>query len=215
MAASGANAASPMGTVSFSIDGASPVATVALVGGQASFTTSGLGAGPHTVTALYGGDAHFAASTSSPATVAVTTATTVTGSHPASLVVARGSAVLVKDAAVGGSIIVEAGGSLDLEGSTVAGALLASSPGSVRVCASRVQGQFVVSGARGFVLIGDSGDDGCGPNVVGRDLMVENDHHGVEIIDNHVAGAVAVTDHSGAGPFPEDSVPEVSGNLHG
>ena len=46
---------SPTGTVTFS-DGSTVLATVALAGGHASYTTSGLAVGAHQVTAAYGGD---------------------------------------------------------------------------------------------------------------------------------------------------------------
>lgn len=64
----------PTGTVSFFLDGqSSPVATVTMVGGQASFTTSGLGAGSHRMRIVYNGDGNFKSSSSpSPARVTVT-----------------------------------------------------------------------------------------------------------------------------------------------
>jgi len=46
------------GTVTFTVDGVAQ-ATVALSGGTASFTTSGLASGPHVVIATYSGDASF------------------------------------------------------------------------------------------------------------------------------------------------------------
>ena len=57
------NGASPTGTVQFS-DAGSPIATAALNGGVASFTTSALTLGSHPITAFYGGDATNTASTS-------------------------------------------------------------------------------------------------------------------------------------------------------
>jgi hypothetical protein len=39
-----------------------------------------------------------------------------------------------------------------------------------------------------------------------------NNTGGLEAIGNHVGGAVINTGNSGAGPFPEDTTPEVSGN---
>jgi hypothetical protein len=56
----------PVGTVTF-YDGATPLAQdVALVYGQAQFTTSDLMAGPHAISAAYGGSDNWVSSTSSP-----------------------------------------------------------------------------------------------------------------------------------------------------
>ena len=69
---------SPTGTVTFTVDGV-PQAPVALVGGQATLTTSFLGGGTHTVSAHYNGSASFAPSTSNTLTVTVPpTGTTLT-----------------------------------------------------------------------------------------------------------------------------------------
>ncbi|MGC3996301.1 MAG: Ig-like domain repeat protein [Anaeromyxobacter sp.] len=56
----------PTGAVTFS-DGGTSLATVALAGGQATFTTSALAQGAHAIGAAYGGDARF-----SPASAALT-----------------------------------------------------------------------------------------------------------------------------------------------
>ena len=55
---------SPTGTVRFK-DGATVLATVALAGSSASFTTSGIAGGTHVITAVYSGDASNISSTSS------------------------------------------------------------------------------------------------------------------------------------------------------
>src|SRR6266542_2809161 len=59
--ASASGSTTPTGTVTFS-DGATPLATVPLGGGTASFTTSGLTAGEHTIGAAYSGGGAFAPS---------------------------------------------------------------------------------------------------------------------------------------------------------
>ncbi len=99
---------------------------------------------------------------------------------------------------------------MDLENSTVT-SLVTNRPGSVRVCAGTLNGSAVVSGATGFVLIGDSGDDGCKPNTIRGVLILANNTHGLEAIGNHVSFVLAAGN-SGAGAFPEDNAPEVSGN---
>jgi hypothetical protein len=59
-----AGAGTPTGTVTFTIDG-KVQATVTLVGGSASFSTTKLTKGHHVVTVTYNGDSHYASSTSS------------------------------------------------------------------------------------------------------------------------------------------------------
>jgi subtilase family serine protease len=202
----------PTGSVSFYLDGqATPVATVPLVAGHASVTLSGLVVGSHTVTAVYSGDAKFLSGSSAAVPFTVTAATTVSGSHPGSLIVAAGSTVLVRNATIGGAISVKPGGSLDLEGSTVSGGLTDSGGGNLRVCGSTVNGPVDVTNAGGFVLVGDA-TDGCATNTITGALDLTNDHHGVQAIGNRVSGAVISSGNSGAGPFPDDLGPVVSGN---
>jgi hypothetical protein len=57
-------AGTPTGTVTFK-DGAATLATVALVGNTAAFSTASLSPGQHSITATYSGDGNLAASTSS------------------------------------------------------------------------------------------------------------------------------------------------------
>jgi YVTN family beta-propeller protein len=200
----------PTGTVSFYLHGgAAPVATANLKDGTASFTTSGLGAGVHHVVATYSGDPNFAGSTATPATVTVTTTAAITGSHSGSIIVAPGETLLLRNAQVTGSVIVQQGGALDVENSTMA-ALIANRPAGVRVCASTVRGSLDVSSATGFVLLGDQGDDGCGPNRIGGSLVLTGNTGGLEAIGNLVVGALVNVRNSGAGAFPEDNGPEVS-----
>jgi hypothetical protein len=202
----------PTGSVSFYLDGhATPVATAPLVAGHASVTLSGLAVGSHTVTAVYGGDAKFLSGSSAAVPFTVTAATTVTGSHPGALTVAAGSTVLVRNATIGGALSVKPGGSLDVEQSTISGALTDSGGGALRVCGSTVHGSVAVSNATGFVLVGDA-TDGCATNTITATLALTNNHHGVQAIGNNVGGAVLSSGNSGAGPFPDDPGPVVSGN---
>jgi len=206
---------SPTGTVSFYLDGqATPVATVALTGSQAGFTTSGLGAGTHTVVAGYSGDPHFDPSRSAPGlsrTVGCTT--TITGKRSGTLNVTSGSTCLV-NAQLSGSIFVQAGAALDVENSTIGGGVNGNDPGALRVCSTTMTGGLVVSGSTGFVLVGDGGDDACNPNTIGGTLNLQNNKGGLEAIGNHVNGTVIITGNSGTGAFPEDSAPDFSANGH-
>jgi len=67
----------PTGTMTFQ-DGATTLATVALVGGSASFNTSTLAVGSHSLSAVYNGSASFAASTSAVRTQVVNPGNTTT-----------------------------------------------------------------------------------------------------------------------------------------
>lgn len=166
-----ANILSPGGTVSsfFFYGSATPAATVPVSGGKATFTTAGLGSGSQTVTATYSGDVDFAGSAAT-TTVAVNTGTTLTGTVTGGVVVPPGATVLLSGATVNGSITVEAGGVLDVEGSIIKGSIHADRPGGVRLCSTTTVGTVTVSGATGFVLVADAGDDACAPNHIGGSL---------------------------------------------
>ncbi|MDQ6613713.1 MAG: Ig-like domain repeat protein [Actinomycetota bacterium] len=207
-----ANTLSPTGTVSFFVDGRpNAVATVALVGGQASVTTSALGAGRHRVRATYNGDANFAASTSTtPITATIGCTNTITGDHPGSLVVSSGI-VCVVGATIGGSVIVAKGASIDIEGSTIGGGISADGgAGTIRICGTNTKGTVSVQRMAGLVIIGDPGDAACTPNRIGGSLILQDNTGGVEAINNTVARLVA-SNNNGPGPYPGD-VTTISGN---
>jgi unsaturated chondroitin disaccharide hydrolase len=65
----------PTGTITFK-DGAATLATVALAGNAASFTSTTLAAGSHSIVATYNGDANFSASNSPILTATISKATT-------------------------------------------------------------------------------------------------------------------------------------------
>ena len=70
-------AGTPTGSVEF-FDGTTPIATTSLSGSTATVSTAALTAGTHSITAQYLGDGNFSSSTSSPATVPVSMASTTT-----------------------------------------------------------------------------------------------------------------------------------------
>jgi hypothetical protein len=203
----------PTGTVSFFLDGsATAFATVPLSGSTASVTLTGLGAGNHTVKATYNGDANFASSSSTTrATVTVMCTTTVTGNH-AGLVLGPGTTCLL-NANISGSVVVPKGSSLDVEGSTISGSITSTGGAAfIRVCGSSA-GSVTVDNSTGPVVIGDV-VDGCATNTFSGSLTVINNTGGVQVIGNHVGGAVTASGNSGAGPFPDDTAPNISGNGH-
>jgi len=81
----GSGSTAPTGSVTFTVDGSAGQA-VALSGGTASFTATGLTEGTHTFSASYGGDANFSGSSSQTLSVPVNPATqTLAISAPASM----------------------------------------------------------------------------------------------------------------------------------
>jgi len=185
-----ANARRPTGLVRFFVNGSpTAVATVGLAAGKAVFRTAGLGAGDQTVTATYSGDAGFEPS-SGTTTLTVGVTRSLSGDLAGGLVVRAGTAAILRDAHVNGSVTVQPGGALDIENSTIVGSLGATGPS-------------------GFVLVGDSGDDGCAPDSIGGSLILSGNSGGLEAIGNQVGGTVTNVNNSGAGAFAEDTSPEV------
>lgn len=206
----------PTGTVSFYLNGAStPIATLPLnSNGNAAFSTAGLGAGHNTMVAVYSGDPNFKPSSSNPFTVTVggTGGTyTITGNYTGTIVVAAGQTVTIGNATVTGTVVVQAGGSLDVENSSISGSIYADKAGPIRICGSRASGGVTVTNASSWVLVGDPAD-GCLPNTIGGSLTLLHNHHGVQVINNTVTGAVTATDNAGTGPFPNDTTPRITGN---
>jgi hypothetical protein len=116
----------------------------------------------------------------------------------------------IVNATVTGGISVARGAVLDLEHSTVNGSLSANAPAGVRICGSHLQA-IGVSGATGFVLIGDP-SHGCAANTVAGSIVVANNHAGLVIVGNTVSGFITSTGNSGAGPLPGETAPIISGN---
>jgi autotransporter-associated beta strand protein len=84
----------PTGTATFSVDGTAQPA-IALVNGQASFTTAGLGVGDHQIGAVYSGDGSFDAGAAAPIVHTVARATvTITLTSTANPAVAGQQAAL-------------------------------------------------------------------------------------------------------------------------
>jgi hypothetical protein len=200
----------PTGSVAFAIDGTA-VGTVALTSGSASISTASLSAGSHTIGATYGGDVDFLGSSGSlPYTV--TCAVTITGSHPAAVIIKTNACIV--NAKVGGAVILDKGASVDVENSTLSGSLDAgTTPGAIRVCASSISGSVTVKNAGGLVIVGDPGDANCAANSIVGSLLLTDNSNGLEAIDNTVVGTIQITGNSGSGPFPGDPT-TVSGNHH-
>ena len=93
----------PTGSVTFK-DGTSPLATVALTSGAASYTSIAFAAGSHSLTASYTGDSIFGSSTSSTQTLVVSLITpTVTLTAPSTALVGASVALSVAVSGAGGT----------------------------------------------------------------------------------------------------------------
>ena len=205
-----ANPTTPTGTVSFFVDGSiTPAATVALSSGQAVWMST-FGGGTHTVVAVYNGDGNYLSSTSAPATETVACTVTITGTHSALTVTSGTTCVL--NAHITGGISVAKGAVLDLENSTVSGSISANAPSTLRICGSHT-GSISVSGATGFVLIGDPANN-CPANTITGGITAANNKGGLVIIGNTVSGSITAAGNSGAGPLPGETTPIISGNHH-
>jgi uncharacterized repeat protein (TIGR01451 family) len=135
---------------------------------------------------------------------------TVTGSSGSRTL--SGGTWCVSGATISGSLNITSGTNAIIANSTISGAILATNPSGFTLCHSTA-GSLNVSGATGFVLVGDPGDDACLGNTVTGSVTLSNNHAGLEIGSNAISGTVIVKDNSGAGPFlPDDSAPEVEGN---
>jgi hypothetical protein len=207
----GTNVAAPTGTVTFFIDGsATAAATSAMVNGRASLSTT-FGGGFHSVTAIYNGNSNFATSTSSVATAQVACTRSITGPSPSVAITGRSGTVCIRNARISGGITISGGIALDIEDSTITGAISVNGGSAVRICGNH-SAKMSIAGSDGFVLVGDTGDDRCPVNTIDGGLSLTSNSHGVEAIGNHVSGPIVLVGNSGAGPFPEDTAPDVSGN---
>ncbi|MBV8979900.1 MAG: Ig-like domain repeat protein [Acidimicrobiia bacterium] len=197
------------GSVQFKNGTADIGGPVALVSGQAQLTLPSLLSG-QTINAVYSGDADFVTSTG-------TFHPTITFSHPAitGSVANRtltGGSWLISGANVTGSITIGAGASVAIVNSTFAHNITANKGGAFSLCGTTVRGAVSVSGATGFVVIGDPGDDGCAANTLMANLTLQQNTAGVEVSNNtRITGPVSLTGNAG-GTGPDDASPEVEGN---
>ena len=137
------------------------------------------------------------------------------GSAGGSINLAPGS-TSISGASVGGNITVPAGSSLILTNSTVGGNITATNPGSITICGSTVGNTVKISGASGFVLLRDAGDDGCAPNTFRTSVTLTSNHGAVDLVGNHIGSNTSVTGTTGTGPFlPDDQGAELEGNTIG
>ncbi|WP_344441679.1 Ig-like domain repeat protein [Kitasatospora nipponensis] len=218
-AASTDPASPPSGTVQIR-DGGTLLGTGTLTPGggtncsRTQISTSNLLPGTHTINAQYSGDGNFLAGGPESTAQTVTCTRTITGSVPNAVTAGSGSTCIV-NATVGGAVHDTAGGALFISDSTIRGSILASNGTLLGVCGSTVTGAANVTGASGFVVIGDPADDGCAANRITGAVSLSNNRGGAELVGNHIGGTLVVQGTTGTGPFPEDSRAEIEGNTVG
>ncbi len=96
--------------------------------------------------------------------------------------------------------------------STVRSSINATNPDQIAFCGNTIQGSVGVTGATGFVLIGDTTDDDCAGNTIQGALNLYNNTGAVEVADNPRISSVSVYNNSGTGPYPEDKGAEIENN---
>jgi hypothetical protein len=76
-----------------------------------------------------------------------------------------------------------------------------------------VRGALNVTGASGFVLVGDPGDDACAGNQLLSSVDLIGNQSGVELSHNtRISGNTTLNNNVGSGPLAEDAHPEVEAN---
>ncbi|GAA1261321.1 hypothetical protein GCM10009665_58850 [Kitasatospora nipponensis] len=210
--------APPTGTVTVR-DGSTLLGTGVLSPGggtncaQAQVGFANLLPGTHTVSAQYSGDGDYLAGGLESITQTVTCTRTVTGTTGG--LSTSGESTCIVGATVNGPVRDAGDGALFISNSTIHGAVLSANATLFGMCGTTVTDTTSVSGASGFVVVGDPGDDGCAGNHVNGSLLLTGNHGGLEAIANQVLGSVQVQGTTGTGPFPEDTGAEIEGNTIG
>jgi uncharacterized repeat protein (TIGR01451 family) len=138
---------------------------------------------------------------------------TMTGTVGANPSISGPGTTCVSGATLSGNLSVSGGASVVVVNSTIKN-LSATNPGSVTVCNSTVE-TLSVSGASGFVAVGDPGDDACPANTINGTVTLSSNHGGLDLIGNRIAKNTYVNGTSGTGPFPEDIGAEIEANSIG
>jgi hypothetical protein len=166
-----------------------------------------------TITAVYSGDTSFLTS-SGTVSPAIAFGHTLSGGPCTGNLTISGGSWLVSGACIGGTLSVGAGTSVAIINSRINNQLTSTNPGTFALCGTTVAGNTNVTGASGFVLLGDPGDDGCAANTL-KNLSLGSNAAGVEMGANAISGNVSLTNNAGGGPFPDDASPELEANRIG
>jgi uncharacterized repeat protein (TIGR01451 family) len=145
------------------------------------------------------------------ATTLVACDNTVTGKVPSTLT-ANGGSWCITNADIGSTLTIKPGTTAIVTNSTIHSSTTATSPADVAFCGDTLLSSLQITGATGFVLVGDTGDDACGGNSIHGTVRLLNNTAGTELSDNpQISSQVTVNGNSGTGPFPEDKT-EIEGN---
>jgi hypothetical protein len=90
--------------------------------------------------------------------------------------------------------------------------MAANGPGAITFCGSTLRSSVSIDGAKGFVLFGDPGDDGCPGNTVVGSLSLTGGLAGLNLRSNVLRSSATVDKNKGGGPFPIDANPIVAAN---
>ena len=196
----------PTGSVQFKSGGHDLGAPKPLSGNTATLTLSTLGGGAQTISAVYSGDDEHNGSTGT-VTHAVTCDNLVSAS--VNTVYVSGTTCL-SNANVRGKIVVPAGATLSIVNSTVSGGVsTARGAGPITICGSHVVGRVRITGAAGFLLVGDT-DEGCAANRIDGSVTLASNTGGFEVGFNRISNGLTVKGNIGAGPEPAS--PEIEAN---
>jgi hypothetical protein len=200
----------PSGTVTFSVDGTIVQTSSLSSTASASLTTTALIPGSHNITVNYYGDTDFLPSQGT-TKYQITCIRTLSGTVNGSLIASDESTCLL-NAALGGAVVVPANTRFAAVNSSIGGSVTATAkPGSnmIAICGSRVGGSASIENANELVMIGDLAA-ACSPNSIVGSLVLYNNTHGLESINNTIGGAVIPFGNAGPGPYGQPT--KVAGN---
>jgi hypothetical protein len=150
-----------------------------------------------------------------PAAFHVACATTITGEQTKGINISQ-PATCISGAHVSGSVNVRKGASVSIASSTITGSLNASKSSVLRLCASTIGGEVSVTGATGFLLLGDRSpaedDDNCEANTFHGSVSLTGDTGGAKAIGNDIGGSLTTGNDSGRGGYPFELAPQLAPN---
>jgi hypothetical protein len=183
----------PIGTVTFTLDGATYGPAVALTGGQATtMPLTSLAPGRHTLAATYSGSAAYLGSSGS-TTETVTCTQTISTSQSGKTQITGSGCVL--GATITGPVTVSSGATLALVGATVTGTVTVTGGGAVLICGSTLQGALTITNPTGPVTIGGPA---CAPNKISAPITVNGASAAVTLARSSVSAPVKLSgNHAG------------------
>lgn len=185
-------AGTPGGAVTFS-DGTTPLATMPLNGGKASFSTAKFQPGAHPITASYSGDPSFSPSaTAGPTNVTVGfSQPCITTTRNGPLTVASGQSLCVGPSGKQqGPVTVQPGGALAVTGGGVTGPVSSNGALAISLCQSTFTGPVSVQETSGYTLLGWNAPTlgTCAGNTIKGPITLNSNLGGLEASANTITG---------------------------